>query len=239
MERSGRQREGRSLLDGEEFDDDERNMSNMHGSYPSVSYTPGLLKSRTAETGSIFREEVWPPPGFVDPIAKQSSQVDLSGIVDDVMGPSMSSKPGHKPSLSDSSSSTFIPSYPEPSASPYELRQPTDASTVSAYSVASTSSSSLITDKVYGESLRSNSGASTSRPTSLSYTIPAPVTPGTSNTISYPVAAVTSPIPVLPPSPRGSSNTQPKNSSPLARSLPNDSQLWLNRSPNRSEFTPR
>ncbi|KAF9526179.1 hypothetical protein CPB83DRAFT_494902 [Crepidotus variabilis] len=65
-------------------------------SYPYASFrrpsspTPSLLKSRVSDTGSIFREEVWPPPEaptFVDPIEANSSQVDLSGIVDEVMGP--------------------------------------------------------------------------------------------------------------------------------------------------------
>lgn len=46
-----------------------------------------ILRSRISESGSIFREEVWPPPSLsVDPIEMRSSQVDLSRIVDDVMG---------------------------------------------------------------------------------------------------------------------------------------------------------
>ncbi|KAF8957194.1 hypothetical protein BDZ97DRAFT_1924810 [Flammula alnicola] len=95
---SGKKKEDKGLLDGEEFDDDDtfpqhrtsyrdRAHFQSHSLARSTSPAPSLLKSRTSETGSIFREEVWPPPGFDDPIAKQSSQVDLSRIVDDVMGP--------------------------------------------------------------------------------------------------------------------------------------------------------
>ncbi|KAI0366654.1 hypothetical protein BV20DRAFT_1002030 [Pilatotrama ljubarskyi] len=51
---------------------------------------PHLMGLR-AESGSIFREAVWPPPGepstFVDPIVSASSAVDLGRIVNDVMGP--------------------------------------------------------------------------------------------------------------------------------------------------------
>jgi hypothetical protein len=52
---------------------------------------PILLRARGSETGSIFHEDVWPPPAetsrLVDPIVQASSQVDLGSIVDDIMGP--------------------------------------------------------------------------------------------------------------------------------------------------------
>jgi len=52
--------------------------------------TPQLLRARGSETGSIFHEGVWPPPGeesrLVDPLTNASSHVDLSRIVDDIMG---------------------------------------------------------------------------------------------------------------------------------------------------------
>ncbi|RDX43496.1 hypothetical protein OH76DRAFT_1410157 [Lentinus brumalis] len=55
-------------------------------SLPPGAAAPHLLGMR-AETGSIFREAVWPPPGqpstLVDPLVKASSAVDLSRIVDD------------------------------------------------------------------------------------------------------------------------------------------------------------
>ncbi|KAI0769944.1 hypothetical protein C8Q74DRAFT_1369190 [Fomes fomentarius] len=58
------------------------------GALPPGAAAPHLLGMR-AETGSIFREAVWPPPGaqLVDPIMNASNSVDLSSIVDDVMGP--------------------------------------------------------------------------------------------------------------------------------------------------------
>ncbi|KAF9218648.1 hypothetical protein BS17DRAFT_811579 [Gyrodon lividus] len=47
--------------------------------------------SRGSETGSVFREDVWPPPNessrLIDPLA-HSAGIDLRRIVDDVMGPS-------------------------------------------------------------------------------------------------------------------------------------------------------
>ena len=46
----------------------------------------------TPETGSAFREDVWPPPNegtrLMDPFARDPLDMDLSRIVDDVMGPS-------------------------------------------------------------------------------------------------------------------------------------------------------
>lgn len=50
---------------------------------------PQLLRPRGLETGSIFHEGVWPPPGersrLEDPLLA-SSTVDLTSIVDDIMG---------------------------------------------------------------------------------------------------------------------------------------------------------
>ncbi|KIK11005.1 hypothetical protein PISMIDRAFT_78005, partial [Pisolithus microcarpus 441] len=47
------------------------------------------IVSGPSETGSMFREEVWPPPNersrLIDPLAR-SHEIDLSSIVDDVMG---------------------------------------------------------------------------------------------------------------------------------------------------------
>jgi hypothetical protein len=52
--------------------------------------TQYLMRARGSETGSMFHEGVWPPPGdgaqLVDPILRSSSEVDLAGIVDSVMG---------------------------------------------------------------------------------------------------------------------------------------------------------
>ncbi|KIJ93145.1 hypothetical protein K443DRAFT_13083 [Laccaria amethystina LaAM-08-1] len=87
-----RRKESKGLLDGEGFDDDDAAaMRAYRDGHRASSPTPSLIRSRASETGSIFREEVWPPPGeesrFVDPIERRSSQVDLSRIVNDVMGP--------------------------------------------------------------------------------------------------------------------------------------------------------
>ncbi|KAF8525099.1 hypothetical protein BU17DRAFT_62823 [Hysterangium stoloniferum] len=50
---------------------------------------PPLMRIRAAETGSLFHEGVWPPPGersrLEDPILT-GSNVDLTSIVDSVMG---------------------------------------------------------------------------------------------------------------------------------------------------------
>ena len=50
-------------------------------------------------TGNMFHEGVWPPSGggvtLVDPILRSSSQVDLTGIVDSVIGPSREHSPTH------------------------------------------------------------------------------------------------------------------------------------------------
>jgi hypothetical protein len=71
------------------------------------SLSPSFHRPRTSETGSIFREEVWPPPAeFVDPFltsVKRNQEVDLGRIVDDVMGPVMGPRSGHTPSSSFSS----------------------------------------------------------------------------------------------------------------------------------------
>jgi hypothetical protein len=56
-----------------------------------------LMRARGSETGSMFHEGVWPPPGegatLVDPILRSSSEVDLGGIVDSVMGRSREGSP--------------------------------------------------------------------------------------------------------------------------------------------------
>jgi len=62
--------------------------SSSYASSPVRSH----LKTRVSESGSIFHEDIWPPPqsgaGLRDPIISQSSQVNLSSVVDDVMGSS-------------------------------------------------------------------------------------------------------------------------------------------------------
>ncbi|PIL22949.1 hypothetical protein GSI_15645 [Ganoderma sinense ZZ0214-1] len=58
---------------------------------PNPNASPPHLLGMRSESGSIFREAVWPPPSenstLVDPLRVAGSAVDLSRIVDDVMGP--------------------------------------------------------------------------------------------------------------------------------------------------------
>lgn len=51
---------------------------------------PRLLRPRTSGSGSLFEEQVWPPPRerLRDPLMSASS-VDLTSIVDEVMGPNL------------------------------------------------------------------------------------------------------------------------------------------------------
>lgn len=90
-----KRKEGRGLLDGEGFSDDPKHIGSLavqtstpHVRPYSQSLSP-ILHTRCSETGSIFRENVWPPPSeeMVDPVLHRSSQVDLSRVVQDVMGP--------------------------------------------------------------------------------------------------------------------------------------------------------
>jgi len=248
----GRKREGRRLLDGEDFDDDVNlpNMASYHDrdaslvsstSMPrSTSPTPSLLKSRTAETGSIFREEVWPPPGFIDPIQKQSSQVDLSKIVDDVMGPS------RLPSGS---------GLHESGSSDLRERNLTDASDHSHFSSTTTHTNSSLRGNVQSPIPQFTDPFSSARGrSSISFLPPGaslPRTPGLSSpqippTSHYPKYSTSSRIsnlsypkpplkkdisPPLPPKP----TSQPKKSSPLARALTGDAKIWLGRSVNRGD----
>jgi len=82
-----------------------------------------LMRVRGSETGSMFHEGVWPPPGegatLVDPKLRSLSQVDLTGIVDSVMGPSRENYPtggfgggggggGHSRNVSGNSQDPFL-----------------------------------------------------------------------------------------------------------------------------------
>lgn len=117
-------REGRGLLSGEDFDDDdshpiqmrsyrdsELTMATTTRSSGTMSFqppSPSIHRPRASETGSIFREEeVWPPPSeFVDRFlqsVRRNQEIDLGRIVDDVMGPSERYSAGHTPTSSLSS----------------------------------------------------------------------------------------------------------------------------------------
>ncbi|CAA7263922.1 unnamed protein product [Cyclocybe aegerita] len=264
FEESGRKKEVKGLLDGEEFYDDDvaghprmRSQSRASVAVGATSAArlrtgspaPGLLKSRTSESGSIFREEVWPPPGFVDPISQNSSQVDLSRIVDDVMGPA-TSEHGHR-IVSASGSNTSYLGMP---SSPHG-RGHTDASTTSTISSQFSTNSSValrLSSATYTDPFRSS-------PSFYSYSaLPPgaspPIPPGSSvlATTSKPSPTIPTPSARAPPSssggtvyppmvpPAGSSQStslqpsppkasQPLKSSPLARALTEDARIWLGR----------
>ncbi|KAJ7025836.1 hypothetical protein C8F04DRAFT_911209, partial [Mycena alexandri] len=77
---------------------------------------PFLFPPRTSDSGSAFREEVWPPPRqesiFVDPLL-HASEDDLARIVTDIMG-----QPQLTHSASSLTSTTSIPSSSAPSHVP-------------------------------------------------------------------------------------------------------------------------
>ncbi|KAJ7763017.1 hypothetical protein B0H16DRAFT_1528493 [Mycena metata] len=149
-ERNGKGAGGVGMLDEEDFGESEReralpqidyhatglefhlNLSRMSADRPAQEYTerppmlrynsqaPFLFPPRTSDSGSAFREEVWPPPRqesvFVDPLL-HASQDDLSRIVTDIMG---QAQPTH--SASSSTSTTSIPSSSAPSRVPRSRR---------------------------------------------------------------------------------------------------------------------
>jgi hypothetical protein len=221
--------------------------SHRHSLVRSTSPAPSLLKSRVAETGSIFREEVWPPPGFVDPISKNSSQVDLSKIVDDVMGPSprpherditnattTSTFSGLSATSRSSSPSPFLANgTPRASSSSLVYNDPFGASS----SVASFYSSSslplgasppvqpgLRSPSIHTSSTSSSSPVFPQSSSQLSGSSSNPSVLGPSVSTFTPFS--TSPQ-LVPPSRPLSGSTTPKKSSPLARALSDrDKLLW-------------
>ncbi|KJA26665.1 hypothetical protein HYPSUDRAFT_198919 [Hypholoma sublateritium FD-334 SS-4] len=239
-------REGHGLLDGEEFDDDvippqmRQVNAQRHSFARSNSPTPSLLKSRITDTGSIFREEVWPPPGFVDPISKNNSQVDLSKIVDDVMGASSSRHPDRYPSdstdLSDLSTSRTIASTTPLS---HWRRSTSSLGNDDPFGVSS-SQSSFYPPSSYrlppGASPPTHPGLITSS-ASLSYPDISSESPsfqvsmsdstvGPSMSASSSASIHGSTLPALVPPLRPLSGTVPKKSSPLARALTQDQNLF-------------
>ncbi|KZT24626.1 hypothetical protein NEOLEDRAFT_1178995 [Neolentinus lepideus HHB14362 ss-1] len=105
------------LLAGEDFEDDHDTSMQQYRDDPfaarrSYDSGPSLMRPRQ-ETGSLFHEAVWPPPSgggrFIDPLVAGSSNVDLSGIVDNVMGPSSGQHMGGGVHASEVSLDSYYP----------------------------------------------------------------------------------------------------------------------------------
>ncbi|KAH9476506.1 hypothetical protein JR316_0010418 [Psilocybe cubensis] len=222
---TNQKKEGKGLLDGEEFDEDDASIP-IRWQGRNGSPAPSLIRSRVSDTGSIFREEVWPPPGFVDPIKQGSSQVTLSHIVDDVMGPTQSR-----------STSRLEQQDPASSTSDLSHGHQRDTSTTGLLP----RSSSPLDDpfnpnhnvqSVYYSPVLPPGALPPSMPGQISYP-PSPPRSGGNDTI--PRIMETPPTPGPGPGSfeqhqRNNSNgSQPRKSSPLTRPLSGD--LWLNRSP--------
>ncbi|EAU87449.2 hypothetical protein CC1G_02208 [Coprinopsis cinerea okayama7 len=261
-----KRKETKNLLDGEGFYDDDDPFLAMRSYGPStpltgpavprtVSPTPSPIRSRASESGSIFREDVWPPPqdDLVDPIYKQSSQVNLSRIVDEVMGPS--THPSHGRSRTEStldsmtsmlspndrrhSTESFTPSfnsYVDPFRTPLPSASYSSQSNSNPFA-ASRSSLSFLPDGAGYSPVASTSatGSAPASPVSLGQGPSSP--PGDTHSTPPPISGSAPYSPSGSVTPRAISPTstlnpsrltaQPKKSSPLARALTEDAKILL------------
>ncbi|KAF5326004.1 hypothetical protein D9611_000521 [Ephemerocybe angulata] len=235
-------KEQSGLLAGEGFDDDFDDadggviMRPHADNNPPRSQSPtmSILKTRASETGSIFREDVWPPPTdeLVDPITRGSSRVDLGRVVDDVMGPHDHSRQG-----TDNSVDSTIPLM----ASGSHSRGPSLSSQY--MDQASYSTPTLVRPDSYPSFTRAAGFASSSSLPPLIAPPPAMMTTITSSPVSIHRPSSPSNLfnsPSHPASPSGSpalvkpsrpSSSTPRTSSPLARRLSQDAKTWLTRRP--------
>lgn len=139
-------------------------VSGVPGHHPNASVTtvsaysptPSLFRARASDSGSIFHEGVWPPPGeesrFVDPFLQQTKVGgDLGSIVDDIMGPS----PTHSRDVSGTSETGLIGAAASPGRSHVSMG-------------SLNSSSSLYNDPFRSTSIPSPSTSNTSPVTSPS-----------------------------------------------------------------------
>jgi hypothetical protein len=118
-------------------------------SQQSIPGSPSLFRARASDSGSLFHEEgVWPPPApgsrFVDPFMKSSSEIDLSNIVDGVMGENASyfNEVRHAADASTSSTTPLLSGLPAGAAPPHKpspLVQATGAGSSTSGSGASAS----------------------------------------------------------------------------------------------------
>lgn len=225
-------REGRGLLAGEGLDDynshslpthsyrdsmittvtTERNARSSSSSSPQSPSSLSFHRARSSEVGSIFREEVWPPPAdFVDPFARSVRQhgVQLGNIVDDVMGSQETEhkyRRMHSPSPS-SSSGDHAEGYTNSLDGYFEQRE-NQGSSSSMHSRDSSGSSDTVRISVDDQTV-------------------------TGHEISTPRLPART---LQNPSMRGVGTSRPKNPSPLAKTMPNpsgkaedESRMWLDK----------
>ncbi|KAI5993218.1 hypothetical protein EDD15DRAFT_924483 [Pisolithus albus] len=104
--------------------------------FPSLSSSnsgmvsgPSTTTLHRSETGSMFREEVWPPPNersrLIDPLAR-SHEIDLSSIVDDVMGAPTAPEPPEGAEQQHRSNPSLTPSITDEQASREALLKAAD-----------------------------------------------------------------------------------------------------------------
>ncbi|ESK94522.1 hypothetical protein Moror_7989 [Moniliophthora roreri MCA 2997] len=216
-----------------------------------ASPAPSLFRTRASDSGSIFHEHI---PGaesirFVDPLTRgNGSEIDLSRIVDDIMGPMQGGVVASRSTTTATSSSSAPTSVlPPGAAAPVMYVDPFAAgSRTSFYSPGHTkdlsaSSVSTVSSETGPKSLlglpAGTATVSTKKPSPLAHTLTPP---------SSGLTVVTSPPP---PSPSKSSlarpstptqnktdlgvavPTTPKSSRPTTPTTPSKTTNWLNRSP--------
>ncbi|KDQ51200.1 hypothetical protein JAAARDRAFT_534780 [Jaapia argillacea MUCL 33604] len=208
------------LLAGEDMDDEPpMRYTDYAGSGKSNDSSPSLMRHR-ADTGSIFHEGVWPPPGapsrFVDPLLSGSSRVELTGIVDGVMGPSADGSPSR---IRGGARDSF----------PSILRDSRATSMYSQESTGSREDAQTPPSPIYS-------------PPSREHTRDSSATSQTALLSSYHRPSVPSPLSTLNldsntlPPPLGQSHERNSSTASLTSQTPVRRPNWLERSPKRMSF---